>query len=81
VGLIGRALELESIASTAVTWHYSTKLTAPPRLVVVRLNRGSTLGMPNDAAQQRRVLEATINLLYQDAPVEAIELYERPQEE
>ncbi len=81
MGLISRVLELEGIATTIVTWHYATKLTAPARLAVVRLNRGSTLGEPNKPEQQRRVLEAALALLAQDAPVEPITLDERPKDD
>jgi hypothetical protein len=38
--------------------------------------RGATLGKPHDAAQQRRVLEATLALLAQDAPLEIVKLDE-----
>jgi hypothetical protein len=48
----------------------------PPRATFTRLARGATLGRPGDAAQQRRVLEATLALLAQDAPVEPVNLDE-----
>lgn len=77
MGLIARALEMQGVATTLTTWHYSTKLTAPPRFTITRLARGASLGQPGDAAQQRRVLEATLALLSQDAPLEAVELDEQ----
>ncbi|HEX9921870.1 MAG TPA: hypothetical protein VGD99_04345 [Anaerolineae bacterium] len=49
---------------------------APPRATVSGLMRGATLGKPHDAAQQRRVLEATLALLAQDAPLEIVKLDE-----
>jgi hypothetical protein len=36
------------------------------------------MGEPRNAAQQRRVLEATLALLGQDAPLEPVYLDERP---
>lgn len=40
----------------------------PPRATYTRLARGSTVGMPHDKAQQRRVLDATLALLEQATP-------------
>ncbi|MBA3946893.1 MAG: hypothetical protein H0X37_20315 [Herpetosiphonaceae bacterium] len=54
-----------------------TRLTMPPRATFTRLARGATLGRPGDAAQQRRVLEATLALLARDAPLEPVQLDER----
>ncbi|MBX0328036.1 hypothetical protein K2Z83_10145 [Oscillochloris sp. ZM17-4] len=48
----------------------------PPRATFTRLGRGATLGRPGDAAQQRRVLDATLALLAQSAPVEPVQLAE-----
>jgi hypothetical protein len=77
VGLIARALEMEGMATTLTTWNAGvTRLTAPPRGTFTRLARGATLGKPHDTAQQRRVLEATLALLAQDAPVEIVRLDE-----
>jgi hypothetical protein len=77
VGLIARALEIEGMATTLTTWNAGvTRLTAPPRGTFTRLARGATLGKPHDTAQQRRVLEATLALLAQDAPVEIVRLDE-----
>ncbi|HEY3230723.1 MAG TPA: hypothetical protein VGJ87_15980 [Roseiflexaceae bacterium] len=53
-----------------------SRLTAPPRATFTRLVRGATLGRPGDSAQQRRVLEATLALLAQDAPIEPVTLDE-----
>ena len=49
----------------------------PSRATLTRLNRGATLGEPGDAAQQRRVLDATVALLAHDAPIEPIRLDEK----
>lgn len=79
MGLIARALELHGVASTLTTWRGGvTRLTMPPRAVYTRLLRGATLGQPGDSAQQRRVLAATLALLARDAPLDPIQLDERP---
>jgi hypothetical protein len=78
VGLIARALEGAGIATTLTSWNPGlTRRTKPPRATFTKLGRGATLGMPGDAAQQRRVLEATLALLAQDAPLEPVYLDER----
>ena len=41
------------------------------------LNRGATLGNPGDSEQQLRVLNATLSLLAQDAPVDIVRLDEK----
>jgi hypothetical protein len=77
VGLAARALELNGIATTLTTWNAGvTRLTAPPRGTFTRLARGATIGQSHDVAQQRRVLEATLALLAQDAPLEMVRLDE-----
>jgi hypothetical protein len=73
VGLIARALEMEGIATTLTSWNAGrTRVTAPPRATFTRLDRGA----PHDIAQQRRVLEATLALLAQDAPIKPVNLKE-----
>ncbi|MDH3675311.1 MAG: hypothetical protein OES12_07430 [Anaerolineae bacterium] len=68
---------MNGIATTLTTWHAGrTRPTAPPRATFTRLARGATLGQPYDAAQQRRILEATLALLAQDAPIEIVRLNE-----
>ncbi|MDQ2997437.1 MAG: hypothetical protein M3R61_10325 [Chloroflexota bacterium] len=57
-----------------------TRLTMPPRATFTKLARGATIGLPGDHAQQRRVLEATLGLLAQDAPLEPILLDEAYEE-
>lgn len=82
VGLIARALEVNNIATTMTSWDSGlARLTAPPRVTVTKLMRGSPLGMPGDSAQQLRVLEATLGLLEQDAPVDVVYLEENSEEE
>jgi len=77
VGLIARALEIDGVATTLTSWRGGiTRLTMPPRSTFTRLKRGSTLGQPGDAAQQRRVLEATLALLAHDAPIDPVILDE-----
>ena len=78
MGLIARGLEINGVASTLTTWNPGlTRLTAPPRATFTRLARGATLGQPGDNAQQRRLLEATLALLAQDAPLDPVYLDER----
>ena len=77
MGLIARALEMEGIATTLTSWNAGrTRVTAPPRATFTRLDRGATLGAPHDRAQQSRVLEATLALLTQDAPIKPVNLKE-----
>jgi len=77
VGLIARALEVAGIASVVTTWNAGrTRVTAPPRATFTRLARGATLGKPHDPAQQRRILEATLALLAEDAPLKPVNLAE-----
>lgn len=77
MGLLARALEISGIATTLTTWHPGrTRPTAPPRATFTGLARGATLGKPHDSAQQRRVLEATLALLHQDAPLDPVKLAE-----
>jgi hypothetical protein len=81
VGLIARALEMAGIATTLTSWNPGrTRVTAPPRATFTKLARGATLGRPHDPAQQRRVLEATLALLAQDAPVQPVYLAESYEE-
>lgn len=78
MGLVARALEQDDVATTLTSWNGGvTRLTMPPRATFTRLARGATLGRPGDAAQQRRVLEATLALLAQEAPLEPLQLDER----
>ena len=79
MGLVARGLEMAGIATTLTSWNAGrTRLTAPPRATFTRLERGAALGQPGDAAQQRRVLEATLALLAHDAPLRPVRLKERP---
>ena len=78
MGLVARALEQDGVATTLTSWSGGvTRLTMPPRATITRLVRGSTLGRPGNSAQQRRVLEATLALLAQEAPLEPLQLDER----
>ena len=73
MGLIARALEQEGIATTLTSWNGGrTRVTMPPRATFTKLKRGSTMGAPGDAAQQKRVLKATLDLLAQDAPIKPV---------
>ncbi len=65
------------MATTLVSWSAKlAQMVAPPRFAVTQLKRGSTLGAPGDVTQQRRVLQATLGLLAQDAPLEMVRLDE-----
>ena len=68
---------MNGIATTLTSWSGLIRRAAPPRATATRLNRGSTLGQPGDILQQRRVLDATLALLAQDAPVKWVRLDER----
>ena len=77
MGLAARALELSGVASVVVAWNGGrVRLVNPPRVLITRLGRGVAFGMPGDAAQQRRVLEAALALLERDAPLEPVYLDE-----
>jgi hypothetical protein len=72
---------MAGIATTLTTWSAGvTRLVAPPRATLTRLARGATIGQPHDAAQQRRVLAATLALLAQDAPLDLVRLAESAEE-
>ncbi len=78
MGLVARALELQGVATTLTSWNGGvTRLTMPPRATFTRLARGATLGRPGDPAQQRRVLDATLALLAQAAPLDPLQLDEQ----
>lgn len=78
MGLIARALEMNGIATTAASWGAQIRQANPPRAAITNLNRGATLGLPHDVAQQKRVLEATLALLAEDAPLPIVRLDETP---
>jgi hypothetical protein len=69
---------LNGVATTLTSWNAGmTRITLPPRATFTKLGRGATLGKPHDGAQQRRVLDATLALLAQDAPLEPVYLDEK----
>ena len=73
MGLIARALELEGIATTLVSWNAGmTRPIKPPRAVFTKTERGATLGDPGSVDQQRQILELTLSLLAQDAPIDPV---------
>ncbi|MEM7028779.1 MAG: hypothetical protein AAF629_04240 [Chloroflexota bacterium] len=68
---------MEGIATTLTSWNAGvTRLTMPPRATFTRLNRGATIGQPHDIAQQKRILEATLALLEEEAPMKPVMLDE-----
>ncbi len=78
MGLIARGLELKGIATTLTSWNAGiTRRIMPPRATFTRLARGATMGHPHNYAQQKRVLEATLALLAQDAPLKPTRLNEQ----
>lgn len=78
MGLLARALEMAGIATTLTSWNPVIRLAKPPRATLTRLNRGATMGEPHNAAQQQRVLQATLALLQNAAPQEIVSLDENP---
>ncbi len=68
---------MEGIATTITSWGGQIRLTNAPRATLSMLNRGATLGNPGDSEQQLRVLNATLSLLAQDAPVDIVRLDEK----
>lgn len=81
MGLIARALEIAGIATTLTSWGGVIRQVKPPRATLTRLGRGATVGMPDDTAQQRRVLSATLSLLAWDAPLDIVRLSEEADHE
>jgi len=68
---------MEGIASVMTSWHGGiTRRVVPPRATYTNLKRGATLGQPGNTPQQRRMLESTLALLQQDAPIEPLKLEE-----
>jgi hypothetical protein len=68
---------MEGIATAVVGWNGGRlRLLGLPRMVITRLSRGVAFGRPGDQAQQCRVLEATLALLEEDAPLEPLYLDE-----
>ena len=77
MGLIARGLQMEGFETVITTWNAGIgRMANPPRMTITRLDRGATIGAPGDAAQQRRVLDATLALLAQDAPIAPVTLQE-----
>ena len=71
-------MEISGIPATLTSWSGALgKLTNPPRITLTKLPRGATMGNVGDKAQQRRVLEATLALLEQEAPLKAVRLSEK----
>ena len=70
-------MELAGIATTMTGFIAGrVRLVNPPRATATELPSGSTLGHAGDAAQQLRVLTATLDLLALDAPVPLVKLDE-----
>ncbi len=69
---------MNGVATTLTSWNAGvTRLTAPPRATFTRMPRGMSLGTPHNPVQQRRILEATLSLLAQPAPIEPVILDEK----
>ena len=68
---------MAGVATTLTSWNAGrTRVAAPPRATFTKLERGATIGAPNDVEQQKRVLNATLELLEQPAPVNYVRLNE-----
>ena len=68
---------MHGIPAVITTWNAGrTRPTAPGRATFTKLKRGGTMGNPHDSAQQRRVLDATLALLEQEAPIPPVRLDE-----
>jgi hypothetical protein len=68
---------MKGIATVVVAWNGGRiRLVSVPRVIITRLSRGVVFGNPGNAPQQRRVLEAALALLAQDAPLEPVTLAE-----
>ena len=77
MSLLNRAFEIEGIPSVMTTWRDGVaRIAKAPRVTFTKLPRGATIGAPHDTAQQRRILEATFELLKQPAPIKPIILDE-----
>ena len=78
MGLIARALEIEGIPTALTSWseEYISRI-KPPRATITKLKRGATLGMPHDTHQQRRIIETTLALLQDNAPLKPVLLDEK----
>ena len=64
MGALGHFLEREGIATTGISLvREHSEIVRPPRALWVTFELGRPLGVPDDAAFQRRVLEAALNLL------------------
>jgi hypothetical protein len=71
---------MNGIATVVVAWNAGLiRLVSAPRVVITRLTRGMVFGQPGNVAQQRRVLDAALALLEQDAPLEPVYLDEGPE--
>ena len=68
---------MAGIATTLTSWNAGrTRITMPPRATFTKLARGATIGQPHDREQQRRILDATLALLAEDAPFKPVTLDE-----
>jgi hypothetical protein len=68
VGALGHYLESEELATASISLiRPHTEKIRPPRALWVPFELGRPLGVPNDAAFQRRVLEALLRLLEKPA--------------
>ena len=78
MGLIARAIEQEGIPTTLTSWNAGIiRMVRPPRFSITSMQRGMTLGHPNDVEQQQRILTRTLELLSFDAPLDPLVLNEK----
>lgn len=75
MGLIARALELVGIATVVVAWNAGRiRMVSPPRAAITKLPRGTAFGLPGDKVGQQHVLNETLTLLEEDAPLKPVYL-------
>jgi len=64
VGLVARAIEEAGVPTVSLSnLKGATRRVRPPRALLTRLPRGQTVGAAGDAATQRTVVHAALDLL------------------
>lgn len=78
MGLIARDVEISGIATTMTSWNAGIiQRIMPPHVVIIELPRGSSMGHPHHHSEQQNVLNATLALLSEEAPVPLVYLEEK----
>lgn len=64
---------MKGIATSVTAWLGGRiRRVNAPRALVTELKRGTVYGAPGDHDQQRRVLQASLDLLEQEAPLDLV---------